>query len=456
MEIRTEYFEKLASIKKDVINENKNQKGFEISKGLLNSFSEYLSSNKLAVYAVLGLSLLNAASNVAKQSNINYDNLFSGQSTIAQELITNKNFNESLPQLTGDAINKVFNGDIKGSTVFKNPFWKGNIITLEVAKDGKNMLQHEELHKEIKVDLHNAIYLVDHGNYKISLNEKEIEDFASTFEMKSSMKDFKQYAVLHESAHASFKQNMNYNKAEIIAFTESHADLTSLMYYAKHNDMNKFNNLIDDVISFRVEGMKNSDFSHNSIYSLLEFKNLINKNPSLLKLQDDKMADFTFDVVKNINNKDFKNDITQFLSNHNISIDSQDFVKDMKNIDNTSSLTKILYEYAFPNKNSLAKFVNMNADNDFRLNKLGEKMSDEVLNKSSDSHKYINLLYSADKENFKSNLTNLYKDIQAESKIDKSIVEDVKQDIFYQKIDFSSTSKDERINNYINNFKYNI
>lgn len=83
-------------------------------------------------------------------------------------------------------------------------------------------------------------------------------------------------------------------------------------------------------------------------------------------------------------------------------------------------------------------------------------MNQEITHVDSNVFKYSSLMYLVDKDNFDNNLKEVYKEIQSNSRVDQSIVDQAKKDIYYQSIDFSSGIKDERIESMIKSVKNKI
>lgn len=453
------YFNQLKEIKGNFKDLNQGKEEYKISNGLLSNFSKFLSENRLAVYALAGIGMINAVSTSTKVEHLDIDKLFAPYETSAQSLMKNNKYNNNLPELTNNKIAEILSQKANNGykEIIKNPFWKGNILTIEVNDQKLNFHNHEELNKPVKLDVNSALLMVDKENHKINLDAKEINEAGNSFQRKSSVEEFQQYVVYHEAAHGTLRQSLNFNNEnKINQFTEAHADMSSVMLFAKRhgNDLNKFNDIVDDVISFRKFAMSNFDFSHQSVYPMLELKSMINKNPELLKMKDENITEFTYKVLDNLNKQDYKNDLVNFVEKRNIDISKETFLNNIKTEEKTSDLNNYIYYSVFGNNKTLKEWINMNPER--RVDRFSERMNQEITHVDSNVFKYSSLMYLVDKNNFDNNLKEVYKDIQSNSKVDQSIIEQAKKDIYYQSIDFSSGIKDERIESMIKSVKNKI
>lgn len=302
---------------------------FKKTKEALNNFNDFLENNKKLVIGIASASLLSTAALVydTYQSTRTVSLDMYSTSKVAQvknrtEAITteflkatselsqikNKKYNKDEHEFNNETHNYIKGQQSDKGTVFKNPFWPDNIITLYNKANEKSKYHPEGLRNSP----------IDTSQHIIDM------DYVETKKMAKGMnvdKD-KQYLVdnfvfYHEAAHASYSQSIPYAGSTTNRIdNELMSDISSLIYMG-HERKADFDYMIDKVIKYRIEEVATSGFSHNSVYGLIELKKAIQKNMLILDIEPENISQFSDMFVKE-------------LKSVNLSVHHKNSLKDMK------------------------------------------------------------------------------------------------------------------------------
>lgn len=347
----TNLFDKIKNIKDnfDFNMDDASIDAFPVSRSLIDNFKSIFNVKSLAVATLMGLSLTAGAADILPVSQI--------QSSFNDSLkIQNIYYNENLPTyfenknegntvgsnnpdadmiVPIDGVNiLVKNTDI----VYKNEFWKNNIVTLVHNKVDANLTNDNDRLKYGKqIDTMNAINFDSYylsGHLKENINQESANNFYNgKDDYKHYFKNFHMDAIkellneknkmylddfitYHEMAHASFEQeaskvdkHAHLDLSEVLS-QETHSDISSLLMVANKYAMNydQFKDLTKNVIESRsMNVIKYKDFMHNSSFTLIELLNTFDNNKELFyKMDKDKISAFAAYFVHNVTHQDNK------------------------------------------------------------------------------------------------------------------------------------------------------
>jgi hypothetical protein len=240
--------------------------------------------------------------------------------------IKNKNYNENQYEANNGIHDYIKDQPQNKGTVFKNPFWPNNIVTV-YNKPNESSKYHPESLQNNPIDTSNHIIDMDYIETKAIANRMQVD------EDKQYLVD--SFVFYHEAAHASYSQSVPYagmttNRID----TELMSDISSLIYMG-HERKGDFDYMIDKVIQERILGLSNdenlSGFSHNTLYGLIELKKAVQKNPLLLDMQPESISQF-----------------------------SDMFVKELKSVNLSQHHTKSLEGFIYPTVDEIKKDINEN------------------------------------------------------------------------------------------------
>lgn len=299
---------------KDDFAENFNSIGgyFKKTKEALNNFDDFLEDNKKFVLGLAGTSLLATAalvydtyqstrtvsldmystSKVAQVKN-RTDAMTTEFLKVPSELsqIKNKKYNQDDYEFNNDTHDYIKAQSSDNGTIFKNPFWPNNIVTV-YNKPNEISKYHPEVLKNSPIDT---------SQHVIDMDYIEINKMAKEMNVDEDRKYLvENYVLYHESAHASYSQSMPYaGRTTTSIDNELMSDITSLIYIGNKSKAN-FDYMIDKVIKHRIEEVSKSGFSHNSVYGLVELKKAVQKNPLILDIKPENISQFSDMFVKEL------------------------------------------------------------------------------------------------------------------------------------------------------------
>lgn len=398
---------------------------FSNTKGILENFNNFITNNKVILYGLAGIALSTSVgkslSHLVEGEQIHYDSSLS-QDINQTNMIKNKNYNDNLPELTTDTVNTVMN--LKEAKTFKNPFWENNVVTISPSINslpnyGENFDLKTKEHFDVNIN--NSLYLIDHDTNTITWNNDIVN------EQKENMKHPNLYIeqiIYHEAAHAAFTQVSKYTENhKNTQQREMEADVASMLLIGvKYKSLETFNNVIDDGIQLRSYVFK-ADSNHNSVYALLELKQLVNNNPEILKLKVNDIAYFSNQIVSQIMNKNF--DLTPQVENFKNSIlSSNEQIKlDIKK--ENVNVIQYLSDALLSEKKTNISVDKLKTFSDARLDKFSNMLKNSL--EKTNQNTYSALVYYKNDMNFDKTINELNNYIQTNSKIDTQLIQDIKK-----------------------------
>lgn len=297
-------------------NLNKDDGYFKKTKEALNNFNDFLENNSKVVLGIASAAFLSTAAlgYDAYQSTRTVSLDMYSTSKVAQvqnraeamtaeflkvpsELsqIKNKNYNKDEYEFNNGTHNYLKDQPSDKGTVFKNPFWPDNIITV-YNKPNESSKYHPEGLRNSPIDTSQHIIDMDYIETKNMAKRMNVDE-DNQYLVDS-------FVFYHEAAHASYSQSVPYagsttNKID----NELMSDISSLIYMG-HERKADFDYMIDKVMTARVTGLSNdenlSGFSHNTLYGLIELKKAVQKNPLLLDMPPESISQFSDMFVKEL------------------------------------------------------------------------------------------------------------------------------------------------------------
>src|SRR5690606_6882914 len=113
------------------------------------------------------------------------------------------------------------------------------------------------------------------------------------------------------------------------------------------------------------------DSNHNTLYSLIELKNLVNNNPELLNLKKDDIVEFSFQLKEQISQNDFSNMLRDKLSESGFDYSKEGILNDIKSGNNIELMDIVAKDILWGNK----KISDVKAEfTEERLEKLADRI----------------------------------------------------------------------------------
>lgn len=461
------YFEQLSDVKVEFQNNLQDKKEHSLSKGLLENFAKTFSEHKGLLLAMSAVSLLGNFKNinfekVTPETSMHQEFDLSGYKDYKEGLeisnnFTNVNYKANIKKLDIDSIHTILDQKENSKDyVFTNPYTEKNIITLKIEKEDPNG-SHTVLNdgKPVPLNLTNSLLMMDHSKHDIIIDTSQLKSIKN-LGFSSSQETINSYVVMHEIAHTTFRQSPAYDSKYSLQDRETHADLSSIIFVSKHsaNPLKTFNELSDDILHFRYMGLtlddKSSDITHNSVYPVLELKNAINNNPQLLNMKDTSITEFSHKLTENLSKKDYSFMTDSYFKKSGIELSEDSILKDLRS-NEPSSLVRRGVDKIFDSGNSTEKVTKLiQGSPESRANKIAQRIKSDLDGPQTYTNMIENIFLSSKKEDFKNIVDNLYKDVQKNSNLDSSFINTVKQDIYFDSLDFSSNIKDTRLENLTN------
>lgn len=389
------------------------EENFKHTKGLLSNFADYIEENKSYLYGLAGLALFGALNKSAVEIN-NYlknessyshqiDEVNENGLTIYKEI---KEFNQEahnnhypiniyykkdLQEINFDEIEKLY--EITDKTVeYKNPFWKNNTFKLKINDETFSHFFNEIKDNE-RVDKVNteSLLLVDKGENTITLNIKDIEKMAKETEV-NNLPLFKKFVLYHETAHGAKDQLYDNGKTMDPLEREINSDISALMMIGiETKDLKIFNEATEDIIKFRSTAIQDSDFTHNTVYSIIELKNTINNNPNFLNLKKDDIPQFSKEFQDQIKEHDFSNKIKRTLDQNGFDYTKEGILKNIKENKNINILDVVAKEFLWNNKKIRDVKDQFSEE---RLERLANRLENDMFKNSSQAKLSEMVFYS--------------------------------------------------------------
>lgn len=491
------FFDRLSSIKNDFQDNVKDKPEHSLSGGLLQNFAKTFVEHKGLLLALSAVSLMGSVKGISMnavpqepvsyESNISqYQNYKSGLE-VSKKFI-NSNYKEDLKKLDYDAIQDIM-GDHKMDMqyVFKNPYTDKNIISLKILqKTDIGSYASVEHGIPAKLTLHNSLLVMDHDSHNVVIVPSQLKDIKEKLNLKSSQSIIDAYVINHEMAHTTVRQSPRYDGYTVEKDKEAHSDISSIILttkeasakeaslhssadvfalsmISKNVSLETFNTLVDDVIVFRtsalnLDGKLADGFDHNSVYSLLELKNAVNKNPELLTMRNNNITEFSHNLLSNISEKNYTNMMQSNLEKRGIEFSKESVLQELKSGSPSATI-----------KNAFAHIVEVQSDKtmpdyikntpDARLQKVANKIAYEINNPRTYNDMIETLFLSSNKEFHSDVVNDLYKQVQEKSNLDESFIKVAKQEIYFDSLNFASNEDGRTLeitqsaNNYM---KHNI
>lgn len=240
--------------------------------------------------------------------------------------IKNKDLKSIQLEFTNDAHKLIKKLPENESVTFKNPFWPTNILTVYNKPNQSSQYHHDILENT----------RVDRSENKLDMDYEQTQKIGQSMGVppdKQNLVD--DYTFYHEAAHASYVQSIPYagtttNRID----NELMSDISSLVYMG-HQNKRHFDYMIDKAIDYRMNGLANgnpmNNFQHSTVYGLVELKKAVQKDPSILDMQPENIAQF-----------------------------SDMFVKELKGVNLSQHHRKSLDGFNYPSVNSIAKDITQN------------------------------------------------------------------------------------------------
>lgn len=246
--------------------------------------------------------------------------------------IRNRKYNDDVDELENNSSEMIKNSTADQPHVFKNPFWANNIITVFNKPNSNSQYYQEPFVPNKTLDISHHVIDMDYNQIK------KIGEIMGIGQDKQYLVD--SYSLYHEAAHASYAQSIPYagmttNRMD----NELMSDISSLVYMGNQNKKD-FNYLIDKVIDYRMNGLtkdgERASFMHNPVYGLIELKKAVQKDPSLLDMKPENIAQF-----------------------------SDMFVKELKSVNLSQHHEKSLKDFHYPSVKTIANDITQNNKEDF-------------------------------------------------------------------------------------------
>lgn len=345
---------------------------FKHTKGLLTNFGDYIEENKTFLYGLAGITLFGAVNKSAvevfnylkedssytqqiEQINNNGIDIYNkikefNKASNYNHSTINVNYKKDLQEINFNEIEKLYETTDK-VVEYKNPFWKNNTFKLVIDNESfPHFLGEIKPNERIDRVDNESMLLMDRGENTITLDIKDIEYMAKEGGV-SNLPLFKKFVLYHEAAHGSKDQLYHNGKTMDLIDREINSDLSALMMIGvETKDLQVFNEATQDLINFRSGAVKHSDYTHNTVYSIMELKNAINNNPNLLNLKKDDIVEFSNQFQDQIKQHDFSNKIKNTLDSSGIDYTKEGILKNIKEGNNISVLDVVAKEFLWNNK----------------------------------------------------------------------------------------------------------
>ena len=216
--------------------------------------------------------------------------------------IKNKNYNDDIYEFNNGSHEYLRDLPSDKSTVFKNPFWPNNIVTVYNKPNEYSKYHPERLNNNP----------IDKSNHVIDMDYNQIRERGVIMGVSYDKQYLTESLVFyHEAAHASYSQSIPYSGATTNRIdNELKSDISALIYIG-HQKKEDFDYLIDKAIAFRIltlsEDGNMEGFSHNTAYGLMELKKAVQKNPMILDIQPENISQFSDMFVKELKSVNLSN-----------------------------------------------------------------------------------------------------------------------------------------------------
>lgn len=225
-----------------------------------------------------------------------------------------------------------------------------------------------------------------------------------------------------------------------------------LMIGVKYQSLETFNKAMDDGIKFRSYIFEQGDSEHNTLYALIELKNIVNDHPELLKMPTNEIVYFANNLVTQISSKTFSLDADEQDFKNNELADSFHITDNMKN--NNINYTKYLTQNFLAKKGMNSDLDSLKNMNERRLNKVAEGV--KGVNQTIDHNSYSALVYFKEGQQFDKAIEKLSDMAKHDSKVDASFINDTLKRVKLQDLDFDfskiKTIQDKRIASEAENY----
>lgn len=311
---------------------------FEHTKGLLKDFGNYLNKHKQMFYVLMGVTAMNIAAQVVtpvsnmmskteiSQSYMNDDgfDISKDLMNFKKEVDMSKNvYNSTLlkhqsAQVMNETVIKDFLKMKEGESIFvKNPFWEKSVFEMKIDNNIESHMISTNYHnsKKHQIDEFNSHMIVDTTAPSVSFNMRDMDMYlknvaGSTTEQEKL--DLTKFVLYHEAAHATRRQSDHLDADHIHTSNtlkgEIQSDVAALMLIGHETkDLNRFNKTIDTIIETRMTVLE-FDTDHNTTYALIELKNAVNKNPELLSMKSENIAEFSYMLSEKLSSENFNNE----------------------------------------------------------------------------------------------------------------------------------------------------
>lgn len=453
-------FEKLNKVNGNFKSQLENKNDYELTKGILSNFGDFINKNKTMLYGMLGATVMNFAlssmqpviaaqqepshiSQTVKISNLNTfekqfldynQNIKMGNSPSSLKAISS---NSSVVALNSDSIKAISNLKEDEFITVQNPFWANNVIQMKKSFNQHAMKQNQSYfddstNKGVSHQLthNNASLMVDSSEQQMFINFTEVNGFLDNFaeaKTENERMDLTKYVIYHEAAHGSTRQSVTMDPASASKMTELdmelHSDLSAIMLIGvETGNLARFNYVADMIINSRMTTIQ-YDFEHSTSYGLIELKKAVNEHPELLKMKKGDVSEFSYNIVKKLSEKDFSTIPEYNEIKGDLKSDKQSILEDMKNGKNTESIN---YFAGKVYNKGVFGFDYKNFD-EARWSKLAVRISEKMKNSVGYDDIPASMLISVKKEVDKLNVQeDKYADIvigKIVSKIEKQIDE---------------------------------
>lgn len=484
------FFDRLSSIKNDFQENIKDKPEHSLSGGLLQNFAKTFVEHKGLLLALSAVSLMGSVKNISMntvpQEPVSYQSTISEYQNYKSGLeisnkFVNSNYKEDLKKLDYEAIKDIM-GDHKMDMqyVFKNPYTNRNIISLEI-KQKTEIGSYASVEHGIpaKLSLHNSLLVMDHDSHNVVIVPSQLKAIKDDLKLKSSQDVINAYVINHEMAHTTVRQSPRYDGYTVEKDKEAHSDISSIILTSKqigeqasktdktHTSLNRnvaletFNTLVDDVIVFRVSGLhvdnKLADaFDHNSVYPLLELKNAVNNNPELLTMKSNNITEFSYNLLSNISQKEYREMMHTNLEKRGIDINKESVLQELK-ANKPSPVVKNNFAHVVQveSDKSMPEYVAKTPE--VRLGKIANKIAYEINNPLNYNQMIENLFLSSNKADHSELVKDLYKQVQEKSNLDESFIKVAKQEIYFDSLSFANNedARTQEITQSANNYLKN-
>lgn len=368
-------FEKLNKVNENFKSQLENKNDYELTKGVLSNFGDFINKNKTMLYGMLGATVMNFAlssiqpvlaaqqepahiSQTVKVSNLDTfesqfldynQNIRMGNLPSNLKAISSKS--EIVP-LNSESIKAISELKENESITVKNPFWANNVIEMKKSFNTDVMRQNQSYfddftNKGISHQLthDNASVIVDTSEQKMFIDFSEVNGFLDHFakaKTEEQRMDLTKYIIYHEAAHGATRQSMTMDPEAASKMKtldmELHADLSSIMLIGiETGSLTRFNYVVDKIIDSRMTTIQ-YDFTHSTSYGLLELKKAVNEHPELLKMKQGDISEFAYNITKKLSEKDFSVTPEYTDMKGNLKDDTNSILNDMKTGNNSESI----------------------------------------------------------------------------------------------------------------------